>query len=226
MLKHVEGKVVVRVDPESKNSHTFSDGTKIRLERQYNNLNRRETEPVNAWVVSAENIPEGAEILIHPNALTDSYKIHNYKPLSGDEIASTWKFYGIPEDMCFIYRVNLEWLPLKGYAIGLRVFKPYQGMIANIEPTRLNDVLYVCTGELAGKAVYTLRACDYEIIYQGLNGQEERIIRFRHFEGEDNEREEVVAIDHTLTEKVNKGELIVGLNAANAKQIKEVQYAR
>ena len=63
----VEGRVVISVDLESKNSHTFSDGTKIRLEREYNNLNQRETKPVNAIVIDGEDIESGSQILIHPN---------------------------------------------------------------------------------------------------------------------------------------------------------------
>ena len=64
-LKAVDGKVIISVDLEGKNSHTFSDGTKIRLERQYNNLNRRETHPVNAIVIDGEGVKSGSQILIH-----------------------------------------------------------------------------------------------------------------------------------------------------------------
>lgn len=218
MLKHVDNKVVIRIDIENKNSHRFSDGTTIRIERQYNNLNRRETEPVNAWVVSAENIKEGSEILIHPNAVTESYRIYNYAPLSGEEIAGQWKYYGIPEEMCYLYREGERWLPLKGYVVGQRVFEPYKGIIEGIEPTQIKNVLYIETGELAGKVVQTLKACDYEIIFQGTNGQEQRIIRCRYFPNDpDNERQEVIAIRHDLTERVNDGSLYLGLNATNAK---------
>ena len=65
-LIHTFGRVVIKINLEYKNSHTLSDGLKISLQRQFNNLNRRYTEPVNAIVISAEDIPKDAEILIHP----------------------------------------------------------------------------------------------------------------------------------------------------------------
>lgn len=226
MLKHVENKVVIKVDPESKNSWTFSNGQSIRLERQWNNLNRRETEPVNAWVVSAENIKEGSEILIHPNAVTESYRIYNYTPLSGEEIAGQWKYYGIPEEMCYLYREDERWLPLKGFVVGQRVFEPYTGMIEGIQPTQIKNVLYIESGELTGNVVQTLKASDYEIIFQGTNGQEQRIIRCRHFPDDpDNERQEVIAIRHDLTERVNEGQLHIGLNPSAAKPLNAVEHA-
>lgn len=226
MLKHVDNKVVIRIDIENKNWHTFSDGTKIRLERQYNELNRRISEPVNAWVVSAENIKSDSEILIHPNAVTESYRIYNYAPLSGEEIAGQWKYYGIPEEMCYLYREGERWLPLKGYVVGQRVFEPYKGIIEGIEPTQIKNVLYIETGELAGNVVQTLKACDYEIIFQGTNGQEQRIIRCRHFPDDpDNERQEVIAIRHDLTERVNEGQLHIGLNPSAAKPLNAVEHA-
>ena len=64
-MRAVEGRVIISVDHEKKNSHTFEDGTTIRLERDWNNLNRRETQPVNAIVIDGEGIKDGAEILIH-----------------------------------------------------------------------------------------------------------------------------------------------------------------
>lgn len=220
MLKHVEDKVVIKIDPESKNSWMFNNGQSIRLERQWNNLNRRETEPVNAWVVSAENIKEGSEILIHPNAVTESYRIYNYAPLSGEGIAGRWRHYGIPEDMCYLYREGERWLPLKGYVVGQRVFEPYKGIIEGIEPTQIKNVLYIESGELAGNVVQTLKASDYEIIFQGTNGQEQRIIRCRHFPDDpDNERQEIVAIRHDLTDRVNAGLLYVGLHASSSKRV-------
>lgn len=220
-LKHTEGKVVIKINIESKNSHRFEDGTTIRLERQWNNLNKRETEPVNAYVISGDGIPEGAEILIHPNVVHDSYKIHNYTALSGEKIASDWRYYSIPQEQCFLYRDGETWLPLKGYAIGQRVYKPYDGLIMGIMPTKIKDVLYIETGKFKGQIVHTLKASDYEIIFQGTNGQEQRIIRCRHYENEDGEREEIIAINHELTKKANKGELLIGNSVSTAKPVQE-----
>ncbi len=218
-LQAVEGKVIISVDLESKNSHTFSDGTKIRLERQYNNLNKRETHPVNATVVSGDGMKSGSQILIHPNMTHETYRIYDYAPLSGEIEGSDIKYYSIPEEQCFGWLDGEEWKPLKNFDFALRVFKPYSGFIEGIEPELVKDVLYVTTGELKGKVVHTLKACDYEIIFQGLNGQEERLIRFRHFPDSENEREEVIAIDDYLTDKVNNGKLLVGLSPTKAKTI-------
>jgi hypothetical protein len=67
--------------------------------------------------------------------------------------------------------------------------------------------------------VHTLKACDYEIIFQGKDGREERLIRFRHFPGEDNDREEVIAVSEYLTDQVNCGKLLIGLSPTTAKEI-------
>jgi hypothetical protein len=45
------------------------------------------------------------------------------------------------------------------------------------------------------------------------------LIRFRHFPDEENEREEVIAIDDYLTDKLNRGELLVGLTPNKAEKI-------
>lgn len=218
-LKYVQGKVIISVDLESKNSHTFEDGTKIRLERQWNNLNKRETHPVNAIVMSGEGMKSGSQILIHPNMTHDTYKIQDYAPLSGAIEGSDIKYYSIPEEQCYAWLDGDEWRPLKNFDFGLRVFIPYTGAIEGIEPSLVKDVLYVTTGEFKGKVVHTLKACDYEIIFQGTNGREERLIRFRHFPGQEHEREEVIAVDEYLTKKVNDKELLVGLTPTKATTI-------
>ena len=221
-LKAVDGKVIISVDLEGKNSHTFSDGTKIRLERQYNNLNRRETHPVNAIVIDGEGVKSGSQILIHPNMTHDTNKIFNYGQLSGDIEGSDVKYFSIPVEQCYAWldeEDNNTWKPLKNFEFALRVYKPYVGLIDGIEPTLVKDVLYVTTGEFKGLVVHTLKACDYEIIFQGIQGREERLIRFRHFPDQEHEREEIIAVDYHLTEKVNKGELVVGISPTNITEI-------
>jgi hypothetical protein len=220
-LKWVGDKVIISVDHESKNSHTFEGGLKIRLERDWNNLNRRETQPVNAIVVSGENIKPGSEILIHPNVTHDTNKIFNYTQLSGKVEGSDIKQYSVPIDKCYAWydEDELCWKPLKGFDFALRVYKPYIGPIEGIDPNLVPDVLYVTTGEFKGQVVHTLKACDYEMIFQGRDGREDRIIRFRHFPGEDNDREEVIAVSEYLTDEVNEGRLIVGLSPTTAKEV-------
>ena len=217
-MKSVEGKVIVSVDHEKKNSYTFENGLTIRMERDWNNLNRRETQPVNAIVIDGEGLKEGSEILIHPNMTHDSYKIFNHTRLSGNVEGSDVKYYSIPIDQCYAW-YDEDWKPLKNFDFALRVFRPYEGTLEGIEPKLVEDMLYVTTGEFAGKIVQTLKACDYEIVFQGKENREERLIRFRHFLDEDNEREEVIAVREDLTKLLKKRKLLVGLTPTDAKSI-------
>ena len=214
----VEGKVVVSVDHEKKNSYTFENGVTIRMERDWNNLNRRETQPVNAIVIDGEGLKKDSEILIHPNMTHESYRIFNHSKLSGSVEGSDVKYYSIPTDQCYAW-YDEEWKPLKNFDFALRVFKPYEGMLEGIEPKLMPDLLYATTGEFKGKIVHTLKSCDYEIVFQGKDNREERIIRFRHFPDQDHEREEVIAVREDLTELLNKGKLLVGLTPTSAKTI-------
>jgi len=223
-MKHVEGRIVIRIDLNYKKSHKFEDGTVIKLERGWNNLNCREKNETNAIVVSAEDIPTGAELLIHHNASHDSYKIFNHDELSGKDIASNIEYYSIPEEQAFFWRKDSEtWNPIKGYATGLRVFKPYKGILHGIEATKVKDTLYVTSGELKGQVCHTLKAADYEIIFQDLDGREHRVIRFRHSDTEAIDREEITAISHYLTKELEKGNLNIGLTPTDCKPLNETE---
>lgn len=218
-LKAVDGKVIIKMNVENKNYHTFEDGKKIRLERQFNNLNRRETEPVNAWVIDGEGIPKGSEILIHHNSVHDSNRVFGYK-----EKSKNVQYFSIPIEECFFWRNDKgKWNAVKPFETALRVFKPYSGPLANIEPTLMKDMLYVTSGRLKGNIVKTLKACDYEIIFQNNEGREERMIRFRPDGDEKTKREpEAIAIMDELNVDLYKGELLVGLSTTDCKQVKEV----
>lgn len=218
-LKAPSNRVVIKVDLESKNTHKFADGTTIRLERQFDNFNMRYVKPTNAIVVSANNIPEGSEILIHHNSTHDVYRIFNYLPPTTDA-SSNVKYYSIPEEECFFWRekVGDEWNPMPNFVTALRLYKPYVGSFEGIDPTLLKDRLYITSGELKGHAVITLKSSDYEIIYQNENGTEDRVIRVRYYD-EWNERNEIICIDHELTEKINTGEILVGLSVSDAKTL-------
>ena len=214
-LKHTNGRVIISIDVEGKNSHTFENGSKIYIGRQFNNLNRRETEPVNAYVISADSIPQGSEILIHPNAIHDSNKIFGF-----NEDISDVKYYSIPEFQCYLWKdTQGKWNPLFGFVTALRIFEEYKGSLVGVDHKLIPNVLYITSGELKGKVAHTLKSCDYEIIFMGSNGVEERIIRCRHFENEINEREEIVGIDAGLTKKVKEGNLLVGISSNDAKSI-------
>ena len=221
-LKHPQGRVLLKIDTQAKNWHTFEDGTKIRRERQFNDFNKRVTEPVNGIVVSADNIPTGCEILIHHNSVHDTNRIFDYTPLSGIFEATDIRYYSIPEAECYAWRNEAgELSPMKNYVFALRVYEPYKGMIEGIEPKLIPDVLYITTGELCGNICHVLKASDYEIVFQGLKGREEKVIRCRHFEDEYDDRQEVIAVSSYLTERLNKGELLIGLTPKDAKPLNE-----
>jgi hypothetical protein len=225
-MHHVDGKIVVKVNHEYKRSHRFDDGTVLKLERGWNNLNQREVSEVNCTVISGEGIPSGAEALIHHNATHETYRITNHGELSGQKIADRIEYYSIPEDQLFFWRKDSEvWNPIKGYATGLRVFKPYKGILHGIEPTKIKDTLFITSGALKGQICHTLRGCDYEIIFQDLNGRENRVIRFRHSDDDtDYDREELTCISGYLTKELNKGNLLIGLTPTDAKPLKELAH--
>jgi hypothetical protein len=217
-----KGRVIVSVDMEGKNSYSFQDGTKIYLGRKFNNLNKRYTEPVNATVISSEYIPEGSECLIHHNCTHDVNRIFNYHSLNGGEEASSIKYYSLKEYEVFFYREpnTIQWIPNKGYATALRIFKPYNGSVAGIEPTQLKDILWVTSGKYKDNAVKTVKAADYQIVLQESNGREHNIIRFRP-DGLDDREVEAICILPELTEKILNGDLLVGISVSDCKSLTE-----
>ena len=232
-LTHPQGRIIIKMDMQGKNSHTFEDGTKIALVRQVENFDRKYTEPILGVVVSAEKIPPGAEVLVHPNSTHDTNRIWNYNQLSGSEIANEINFYSIPESQCYLWRtINPQWQPYEHiYATGLRVFKPYKGILHGIEPTHLKDYLYVTSGSYQGQVVKTLRACDYELIFNDTNGREKRLIRFRpdgdytSLNPAHHREPEIIAIMHEMTSMVNDGDLYVGLTKSDCRSINQLQNA-
>jgi hypothetical protein len=161
----------------------------------------------------------GAEILIHHNATHDTYKIFNFQRPTA-EASSNIQYYSIPIQECFMWRTEKcsTWNPLNNFIIGLRVFKPYIGILQGVEPTLVKNKIYVTSGELAGNVVGTVISSDYEIIYQEHDGTEGKIIRLRYYP-EGNERNEVISVEHEMTEKVINGELLVGYNISDAKKL-------
>lgn len=218
-LKSPDGRIVLMVDLEAKNFHTFADGTKIRLERKYDNFNLRYVNPCNGFVVAAEHLPIGAQVLFQYNAIQETFRVYNYTPLSGDDIASDIRYYSIPSEMAYAYLNGDVWKPIKPYAFGLRVFSQYTGVLLGIEPTLIKDTLYVQTGEFAGRVVRTLKACDYQIVFQDTNGREGNIVVFKHYENEDSDSEEIILVHDDLTERVKNGELLIGLTKFDAKSL-------
>ncbi len=221
-LKHTKGRIIVKVDLEQKNYTTFADGTTIRLERDFENLDRKYTQQVLGQVIDAESVPAGALILFHHNSLHETYEIFNHSALSGKETASKIKIFSIMERDCFFWKMPKEetWNPTKNYATALRIFEPYNGTIEGIKPKLIKDILYVTSGEFSGNVVKTIKASDYQITFRNEKGVDENIIRFRPTGIKEDEREpEAIAILDELTDKVDSGELFIGLTDKDCKAL-------
>lgn len=224
-LPHIEAapnRVIVVVDMNKKSTHRMDDGTEIYLARQFDNFDRKYTEPVNAIVISGGELPRHCEVIMHHNAIHDVNRLFNVK---GFEANESLRYFSVLEGQLYLYREqgSEDWLPCKGFSTALRVYKPYKGILEGIEPTLVKDKLYITSGNLKGFVVLTLKASDYEMVFQGLNGREQRVIRLRHFGTDEyHEREEIIGIDEESTDLVKKGELYLGLNEKDCKPLKDL----
>lgn len=213
-------RIFISVQMNLKNSHSVNDNTTLSLQRDVDNFNKRYVRPINGTVINAEKIPQGASVLIHHNAVHDTYRIFDYEEIGGESESSNIKYFSIPETECYAWRMgNEQWNPCEGFEFGLRIFKPYQGSLTGLLPTQIYNKLYITSGELKGKVVMTKQACDYEMIFQDNNGKEGRLIRLRHFNEPENIREEVVCIDHETTQNVKRGTLLIGLTPQDCKTL-------
>lgn len=215
-------RIFISVQMDLKSSYSFNDGNTISLNRDVDNFDKKYVRPINGIVIDSHIIPKGAEVLIHHNAVHDTYRIFDYKDLSSESISSTTKYFSIPETECYAWRLDEEqWNPAPGFEFGLRIFKPYGGSLVGLLPTQIKNKLYITSGMLKGKAVMTKMASDYEMVFQDRNGREGRLIRLRHFEEPENLREEIVSIDHETTGNVEHGNLLIGLSPTNCKTLNE-----
>ncbi len=222
-LVHTEDRIVVKLDIENKYSWAFESGQKIRYERNFNNFNRRETQPVNVIVISGEGIPKDAEMLVDHNALHETNRINDYKNSFENDGSDRVRYFSIPIYECYAWREKGgEFHPMYPFDFALRIFEPYKGLLEGIEPKLIENTLYVTSGELKGNVVKTVLAADYQIIFQDTNGRENNLIVFRPFGNEKRKMpEEAEAILHDKTEQINKGKLLVGYSIKDAKPINE-----
>ena len=220
-MKHLEKRVVVKMDMSSKARYRFANGQEIIMERDTDNMNYRYKQPVNAEVVSAEGIPAGVKILIHHHGVQPTYQIFDHGELSGDNETSQIKYFSIPEEACYVWQDKSgRWNPLKDFATGLRVFKAYSGVLHGVAPIPIKNTLYITSGIFEGKIVRTLKAADYEIIFMNDQGRDESIIRCRYHEDDpDHIRNEIIAIDEDLTKKLKNGSILVGITPNDAHPI-------
>jgi hypothetical protein len=221
-VNHVGGRVVLIVDLEQKNLWTFSDGTVIAYERNWNCLDNKHRNQVLGTVLSAENIPTGAIALFHHNSLHEVNHLNDHSELTTEEYEAGVRIISIEEAATYLWKMpeESEWKPTKNFCIAERVFEPYQGLLVDIDPKKIQNVLWIKTGEYANNVARTLIACDFPVIFRNEKGVEETLIRCRHFEDQYNdEREELIAIDHHLTKRVLSGDLLVGIDEKTAKTI-------
>jgi hypothetical protein len=221
MIKHVPGRIVVKANIEGKNWHTFTHGLKIRIERDYNNLDRKHTQQVLGEVVSGDGIPEGAMILFHHNAIHPVNEIFNHGQISGDEIASNIRYFSFREDECYAWKLygEKDWKPTANFGLGWYVFQPYEGPLLGIPPKKIKNILYIASGgNYEGKVCNMANYSGMPIIFVNEQGVEETIIRFRTY-NDYSDREEVVAINEELTKKVCDGSLLIGVSESNCKKL-------
>lgn len=216
-IKNTEGRIIIKADKDGKNWHTFKSGEKLRLERDLDNLDKKYTSQVCGEVVCGDYVPRGGMILFHHNCIHDVNLILNHD----EELPIGVQLYSLKEDECYLWKMpdEKEWKPLRGFATALRVFEPYNGSLQNVFPEKVKDILYITSGEFKNKVCHTLKACDFSIIFNNDEGREETILRCRHYENEEHEREELIAVSQYLTEKVKKGELLIGLTNKDCKKI-------
>jgi len=220
MLEAVYDRVICSVDMNYKNRHRFENGFEIGLRRDVDEFDRRITQPVNGIVMACDKIPVGAEVLLNHNATHDTHKLFGYKGIDGSAIASDTQYFSIPPHDVYGWRIGADkWKPLFPYEFGLRIFKPYGGAIKSIPPTLIAQKLFITTGAFEGKVVMTRPNSDYEIIFNNENGQEEKLIRVRHFGEIEDFRQQILSIDKYSTEQVLNGNLLVGYNVNDAKKI-------
>ena len=220
-LIHTHDRIVVKVDMENKNFHTFQDGTRIRRERAFNEFNRRITQPTNVIVISGEGIPKDAELLVDHNALHETNRINDYKNTFELAESDRVRYFSIPYYECYAWRKDTpEWTPIWPFEFAMMVYKPYNGLMTGIEPEELKDTLFVTSGNLMGNVVKTLKGCNYCIIYQDTNGRENYLIVFRpNGNSKTGLEEEAIAILHHETEQVLKGNYLIGYSISDAKPL-------
>lgn len=219
-LKAAPQRILLKVDTDFKNNYSLTKDVTIRLERNVENLNHRETMPVQGICIEDRpDVPYGAMVLVNHNSFHASNQVFNYSGLSGEEIASGIGIFSVPQSECYLWKTKEmgDWQPIRGFEIAERIFMPYKGKLKGIPPSKIKDTLYVKTGYYKGKVVKTLKACDYEMVFRGDDGKEQRLIRFRTFYPEQNEREEVLFVDEYLTGLVNKKKVLIGLSDVSCK---------
>lgn len=247
MLEHVHKRIVVKVDTDQRNKYRFDNGIILQMFPDTSQLDRRYTQPTLGIVVSSDELPIASECLLEHNSCHPTNQIFDYK----DDNPNI-KYFSVPELEVYCWRIELnwdgvdkvadtlyvngvsDWQPTKYYAIAERVYEPYKGIFHNVKPTQIKNTLLIKTGELKDKIVHIVKNGEYTIIYQDTNGKPNQILVTFHVENEDelsdlilNAKQEIVAVNESLTERYLNGELLTGLTDDDCKpiEIKTLAYA-
>lgn len=228
MLRHAPHKVLIEVDITQRNSYRFANGTELVMFPKTDQFDKRFWAATSGIVVSADDMPAGSEVLIEHNSCEPTNAVVEYENANPNI-----KLFSVPEMEVYAWRSPHynEWVATKYYAIGLHVYKPYKGILQNIKAEVIKNTLLILSGELKDKVVHILKNGEYTIVYQDRNGKpNELLVTFNAPPEEQGDiiidaKQEVIAIDHSLTERWLNGELLAGLTHENAKSIKQPDYA-
>lgn len=223
--KALKGYVIIKMDTRQRERFRLG-GTDIVLDISRGfNWNLREDRPALAEIIDGENLPKGTDVLVNYLAIEPVYEILEEEILTKHEKQQGVKIFSIPNDMCFAYFDKGEWRPCKEYLLTMRIFKPYTGKLAGIEPTLVKNRMYVFKGfsegenetkvDLGGKVAVTLDWCDYQIVWTDRNNKEQNLIRTRD--------REIIGTDDGLLKELKKEKYLMGLTAKTAKTLKEWQ---
>jgi len=206
--KALFGSILIKVNTTNKEKYNLTKDIQIKIERGYD-FNQRIDRPALVEVIDGGGIPAGSMGLVNYLSFEKTYEVNSNGLLTKEELKEGYKIYSIPEDMCFAYFHNDEWLPCKDLYLTLRVYKPYKGMMIGIEPEVLKDRLYCLKGQYAGKVMIVTLHSDYEIIWHNDENREERLIRTMD--------REIMAIDDGMTKDLKKGKYLIGYSVNDCK---------
>ena len=85
-LKAAQGRILLKVDPDFKNNYSLTKDVTIRLERNVENLNHRETMPVQGICMEDRpNVSREAMVIVNHNSFHPSNQVFDYDGLTNIE---------------------------------------------------------------------------------------------------------------------------------------------
>ncbi len=219
-MKALYGSILVKLDTKQKEKYNLTKDVKIEIERGYN-FNLREDRASMGYIVEGGGLKEGDYCLLNYLALEQGYIIQDENILTKEEKKEGFKVLSVPKDMVFATSPDgKDWTPCKNFFLTLRIFKPYGGMILGVEPELVKEKLYVVKGfdeydgkktDLSGKVMCVTANSAYVIEWHNTENREEKLIRTMG--------RELLAIDHSMTDEVKKGNYLIGIETTDCKKL-------